>query len=109
MTNTTDLPTLTRPARELFGIDSDLQVPMYATADEHVPPRDPDYVFDKETTLALLAGFLHNRRVMVQRRNGALSRHAAAQPGPDGSLAHRRDAELPGARSRSGRRARALS
>ena len=33
--------------------------------DEHVPPRDPDYVFDRDTTLALLAGFMHNRRVMV--------------------------------------------
>ena len=64
------LPTLMRPARELFGIDSDLQVPMFETVDEHVPPRDPDYVFDRDTTLALLAGFLHNRRVMVQGRHG---------------------------------------
>ena len=64
------LPTLTRPARELFGIDTDLQVPVYETLDEHVPPRDPDYVFNRETTLALLAGFVHNRRVMVQGRHG---------------------------------------
>jgi cobaltochelatase CobS len=73
MTLTADglgLPTLMRPARELFGIDSDLQVPVYETADEHVPPRDADYVFDRDTTLALLAGFLHNRRVMVQGRHG---------------------------------------
>src|SRR5437763_16052812 len=67
---TTDVPTLTRPARELFGIDTDLQVPAYSTADEHVPPRDADYVFDRDTTLALLAGFVHNRRVMVQGRHG---------------------------------------
>ena len=64
------MPDLTRSAREVFGIDSDLQVPMYSTADEHVPPIDPDYVFDRDTTLALLAGFLHNRRVMVQGRHG---------------------------------------
>ena len=64
------MPDLTRSAREVFGIDSDLQVPMYSTADEHVPPIDPDYVFDRDTTLALLAGFLHNRRDMVQGRHG---------------------------------------
>jgi cobaltochelatase CobS len=70
MTNQTELPTLSRTARELFGIDSDLEVRMYEHGDEHVPPRDPDYVFDRDTTLALLAGFLHNRRVMVQGRHG---------------------------------------
>ena len=59
-----------RPARELFGIDTDLQVPVFEAIDEHVPPRDSDYVFDRDTTLALLAGFLHNRRVMVQGRHG---------------------------------------
>ena len=68
--NPVNLPTLMRPARELFGIDSDLQVPMFEAVDEHVPPLDPDYVFDRDTTLALLAGFLHNRRVMVQGRHG---------------------------------------
>jgi len=63
-------PDLTLSARELFKIDSDLQVPAFSVADEHVPPRDPDYVFDRDTTLALLAGFMHNRRVMVQGRHG---------------------------------------
>src|SRR5436305_8766774 len=67
---TSRLPDLTRSARELFNIDSDLEVPVYSVVDEHVPPRDPDYVFDRATTLALLAGFLHNRRVMVQGRHG---------------------------------------
>jgi cobaltochelatase CobS len=50
------------PARELFRIDTDLKVPAFSTPDEHVPPVDRDYVFDRETTLALLAGFHHNRR-----------------------------------------------
>src|ERR1700750_510812 len=67
---TLGLPQLSRSARELFGIDSDLQVPVYGAADEHVPPRDPDYVFDRDTTRALSAGLLHNRRVMVQGRHG---------------------------------------
>jgi cobaltochelatase CobS len=64
------LPDLLLPARDLFGIDTDLQVPAFSASDEHVPPLDRDYVFDRETTLALLAGFLHNRRVLVQGRHG---------------------------------------
>jgi len=64
------LPDITVSARTLFNIDTDLQVPAFSTAEEHVPPVDPSYVFERETTLALLAGFLHNRRVLVQGRHG---------------------------------------
>jgi cobaltochelatase CobS len=67
---TPTLPDLVLPARQLFGIDTDLQVPAFSAADEHVPPVDPNYVFEHDTTLALLAGFLHNRRVLVQGRHG---------------------------------------
>ena len=70
VTSSPGLPDITVPVREVFRIDSDLEVPAFSVADEHVPPRDPDYVFDRDTTLALLAGFLHNRRVMVQGRHG---------------------------------------
>jgi len=56
--------------RELFGIDSDMQVPAFSEADERVPDLDPAYVFDPDTTLAVLAGFAHNRRVMVQGYHG---------------------------------------
>ena len=65
-----DAPDLTLSARELFRIDTDLQVPAFSAVDDHVPQLDPDYVFDRDTTLALLAGFMHNRRVMVQGRHG---------------------------------------
>ncbi len=64
------LPDITRSARDLFHIDSDLQVAAFSAPEEHVPPLDPDYVFDRDTTLALLAGFVHNRRVLVQGRHG---------------------------------------
>jgi len=63
-------PDVVVSARELFKIDTDLQVPAFSSPEEHVPPLDPDYVFDRDTTLALLAGFVHNRRVMVQGRHG---------------------------------------
>ncbi len=63
-------PDLLLSARDLFRIDTDLQVPAFSAADEHVPAIDPSYVFERETTLALLAGFLYNRRVLVQGRHG---------------------------------------
>ena len=57
-------------AKTLFGFETDLQVPAYSTPDAHVPDLDPDYLFDKTTTLAILAGFAHNRRVMVTGYHG---------------------------------------
>ena len=50
-------------ARELFGIPSDMQVPAFSKANEHVPDLDEAYRFDHDTTLAILAGFKHNRKV----------------------------------------------
>lgn len=67
---TPTLPDLLLSARDLFGIDTDLQVLAFSVTDEHVPARDPDYLFEREATLALLAGFVHNRRVLVQGRHG---------------------------------------
>ena len=64
------LPDITVSVREMFGIDSDWEVPAYSSDDEHVPDLDPDYQFNRETTLAILAGFAHNRRVMVQGYHG---------------------------------------
>ncbi|BEU99655.1 AAA family ATPase [Novosphingobium olei] len=56
--------------RETFGIDIDMKVPAFSAADERVPDRDESYVFDPDTTLAILAGFAYNRRVMVQGYHG---------------------------------------
>ncbi|HNG80368.1 MAG TPA: cobaltochelatase subunit CobS, partial [Burkholderiaceae bacterium] len=56
--------------RTLFGIDSDLLVPAFSTPDEHVPEVDAAYRFNPEVTLALLAGFARNRRVLVQGLHG---------------------------------------
>jgi len=57
-------------ARTVFGVDVDMQVPAFSVADERVPDLDPTYVFDPETTLAILAGFAFNRRVMIQGYHG---------------------------------------
>jgi cobaltochelatase CobS len=58
------------PVREVFGIESSLSVPAFSERDEHVPEIDPAYRFDPDVTLALLAGFTHNRRVLVQGLHG---------------------------------------
>ena len=54
-----------------FGFDSNLEVPAFSEPSEYVPALDPDYCFDKETTLSILAGFSHNRRVMIQGLHGS--------------------------------------
>ena len=64
------LPDMKVSVRQLFGIDSDLDVPAYAQSSEHVPDLDPDYLFNRDVTLAILAGFKHNRRVMIQGYHG---------------------------------------
>ena len=56
--------------RETFGIDIDMKVPAFSRVDERVPDTDETYVFDPDTTLAILAGFAYNRRVMVQGYHG---------------------------------------
>ena len=55
---------------ELFGFESDLEVHKFTECSERVPAIDKTYKFDKETTLAILAGFEHNRRVMIQGYHG---------------------------------------
>ncbi len=53
-----------------FGIDAKIKVPAFAKPNEYVPDLDPAYRFDRDTTLAILAGFAHNRRVMIQGYHG---------------------------------------
>ncbi|HEX7200874.1 MAG TPA: cobaltochelatase subunit CobS [Dongiaceae bacterium] len=64
------LPDMKVSVRQVFGIDSDLEVPAYSEVDPHVPEVDTDYRFDRATTLAILAGFAKNRRVMVTGYHG---------------------------------------
>jgi cobaltochelatase CobS len=65
-----DAPDTKISVREAFGIDSDMMVPAFSQTSEHVPASDPTYRFDRDTTLAILAGFAHNRRVMIQGYHG---------------------------------------
>ena len=63
-------PTEDISVREVFGIDSDLKVRGFAEQTDRVPALDSTYKFDPDTTLAILAGFSHNRRVMIQGYHG---------------------------------------
>ncbi|GAA3793129.1 cobaltochelatase subunit CobS [Qipengyuania pelagi] len=63
-------PDTTVDVRETFGIDIDWQVPAFSQPDERTPDRDDSYVFEADTTMAILAGFAHDRRVMVQGYHG---------------------------------------
>jgi cobaltochelatase CobS len=64
------LPDMKLSVRQVFGIESDMEVPAYSKADDKVPDVDPDYRFDRATTLAILAGFAHNRRVIISGYHG---------------------------------------
>ncbi|MFO1238382.1 MAG: cobaltochelatase subunit CobS [Alphaproteobacteria bacterium] len=63
-------PDITVDAKTVFGIDTKMTIPAFSKASSYVPDLDEAYRFDRETTLAILAGFAFNRRVMVQGYHG---------------------------------------
>ena len=63
-------PTETISVRDVFGLDTDITVKGFKESNAYVPELDEAYRFDPQTTLAILAGFDHNRRVMVQGYHG---------------------------------------
>jgi cobaltochelatase CobS len=63
-------PTEDVSVRETFGVETQMTVKAFAEPTERVPEIDPTYKFDPDTTLAILAGFSHNRRVMIQGYHG---------------------------------------
>jgi cobaltochelatase CobS len=63
-------PDIQVSVRQTFGIDSELDVPAFSQPSEHVPSVDDAYRFDHDTTLAILAGFAYNRRVLIQGYHG---------------------------------------
>ena len=64
------VPDITISVAQTFGIDSEMQVPAFSKPAEHVPDIDEAYRFDHDTTLAVLAGFAYNRRVIIQGYHG---------------------------------------
>ena len=66
----TGMPDITLSVRQTFGIDTDLQVPAFSKMSDYVPDIDEAYRFDRDTTLAILAGFAYNRRVLINGYHG---------------------------------------
>lgn len=64
------LPDIQLSVRDVFGLDTDMMVPAFSQGSEHVPEKDESYLFDHDTTMAILAGFAYNRRVMIQGYHG---------------------------------------
>ncbi|MGB0926836.1 MAG: cobaltochelatase subunit CobS [Pikeienuella sp.] len=68
--NMAEIPTEDINVAEVFGIEANMTVKGFAERSDRVPELDPTYQFDRDTTLAILAGFAHNRRVMIQGYHG---------------------------------------
>ena len=64
------LPDRQVSVRETFGLNIDMKAPAFSERSEHVPEVDKAYRFDHDTTIAILAGFAHNRRVLIQGYHG---------------------------------------
>ena len=70
MTNLNIKPDIKISVKQTFGIESDMEVDAFSKKSEFVPEIDKDYIFDKDTTIAILSGFNFNKRVMVQGFHG---------------------------------------
>jgi len=63
-------PDIKLSVKQTFGIDSEMRVDAFSKKNEFVPEIDKDYKFDHDTTLAILSGFLHNKKVIVHGYHG---------------------------------------
>ena len=63
-------PDINLSVKQTFGIESDMEVKAFSKKNEFVPEIDKDYKFDRDTTLAILSGFLHNKKVIVHGYHG---------------------------------------
>ena len=63
-------PDIKLSVKQTFGFDSDMKVGAFSKKNDYVPKIDPDYKFDKDTTLAIIAGFSFNKRVLIQGYHG---------------------------------------
>ena len=71
MTNLNIKPDIKISVKQTFGIESDMEVDAFSKKSEFVPEIDKDYIFDKDTTIAILSGFNFNKRVMVSGLHGS--------------------------------------
>ncbi len=71
MTNLSELtPDIKISVNQIFGIDTEMKVDAFSKKNEYVPEIDSNYKFDRDTTLAIISGFAHNKRVIIQGYHG---------------------------------------
>jgi len=71
MTNLSELtPDIKISVNQIFGIDTEMKVDAFSKKNEYVPEVDSNYKFDRDTTLAIITGFAHNKRVLIQGYHG---------------------------------------
>jgi cobaltochelatase CobS len=71
MTNLTELvPDIKISVNQIFGIDTEMKVDGFSKKNEYVPETDSAYKFDRDTTLAIIAGFAFNKRILIQGYHG---------------------------------------
>ena len=63
-------PDIKLSLKQTFGIDSEMDVDAFSKKTEYVPEIDKNYIFDKDTTLAIISGFSFNKRVLIQGYHG---------------------------------------
>ena len=63
-------PDIKLSVKQTFGIDSEIEVEAFSKKNDYVPEIDKNYIFDRDTTLAILSGFSFNKRVLVQGYHG---------------------------------------
>jgi len=63
-------PDIKISVKQVFNIDTDMTVEGFSKKNQFVPELDSAYKFDRDTTLAILAGFVFNKRVLIQGFHG---------------------------------------
>ena len=63
-------PDIKLSVKQTFGIDSEIEVEAFSKKNDYVPEIDKNYIFDRDTTLAIISGFAFNKRVLVQGYHG---------------------------------------
>jgi cobaltochelatase CobS len=63
-------PDIRISVNQTFGIDTDMKVEAFSKKNDYVPEIDKNYKFDKDTTLAILSGFLFNKRCLISGYHG---------------------------------------
>ena len=63
-------PDIKISVNQTFGIDSDMEIDAFSKKNDYVPEIDKNYIFDRDTTLAILSGFAFNKRVLIQGYHG---------------------------------------